>query len=195
MASEATIQPDKRVLHTKESIKTALMQLMLEKDLAKITISQITEKASVNRTTFYLHYEKISEIVDEIEEEFAQEISQSMEEFNLSDVFGSIYSIFSKLSSALASSDLRRAYIVYSSDSLNVTERLKTVIVEKALSAIINAYPTADVSALTYPLTFIAGGIIDCYIKWVKDESGEIPLDALIRELSTYTEYVLTNLK
>lgn len=168
---------------------------MLEKDLAKITISQITEKASVNRTTFYLHYEKISEIVDEIEEEFAQEISQSLEEFNLSDVFGSIYSIFSKLSSMLASSELRRAYIVYSSDSLNVTERLKTVIVEKALSAIINAYPTADVSALTYPLTFIAGGIIDCYIKWVKDESGEIPLDALIRELSTYTEYVLTNLK
>lgn len=170
------------------------MQLMLEKELAKITISQITEKANVNRSTFYNNYQEMSEIAEEIDGEFAQEISRSLEEFNLSDVFGSIYSIFSKLSSMLASDELKRAYIVYSSESVNIAGRLKKVLVENALRAIKEAEPSADEVALTYPLTFIAGGIVDCYIKWVKDEKSGVPLDMLIRELSAYTEYVLTNL-
>ena len=46
---------DKRIVKTRTAIKTAFLQLALEKDIGKITVSNITEKAEINRSTFYLH--------------------------------------------------------------------------------------------------------------------------------------------
>ena len=63
------ISMDKRVIRTKENIKTAFMQLMLESNLDKITVSEITNKAKVNRSTFYLHYSDVSAVIVDIERE------------------------------------------------------------------------------------------------------------------------------
>ena len=41
---------------TKSDIKEAFIQLLATKSLEDITISQLTKKAGVNRSTFYLHY-------------------------------------------------------------------------------------------------------------------------------------------
>ncbi|SUM34704.1 transcriptional regulator [Staphylococcus gallinarum] len=40
----------------KAAIKSAFIQLLTEKDLEKITIQDITQRADINRGTFYLHY-------------------------------------------------------------------------------------------------------------------------------------------
>lgn len=43
----------------------ALISLLEAKDLECITVKEICEKAGVNRSTFYLHYEAISDLVNE----------------------------------------------------------------------------------------------------------------------------------
>lgn len=43
----------------------ALFSLIEEKDLEFITVKEICEKAGVNRSTFYLHYETIGDLLDE----------------------------------------------------------------------------------------------------------------------------------
>ena len=43
----------------------ALVELLKEKDFEFITIKEICAKAGVNRTTFYLHYETIADLVNE----------------------------------------------------------------------------------------------------------------------------------
>lgn len=43
----------------------ALISLLKVKDLEYITIKEICEKAGVNRSTFYLHYENITDLLDE----------------------------------------------------------------------------------------------------------------------------------
>ncbi|MFC3928780.1 TetR/AcrR family transcriptional regulator [Streptococcus caprae] len=45
-----------RQTETKTYIKEALTQLLKETDFERLTISQITKKAGINRGTFYLHY-------------------------------------------------------------------------------------------------------------------------------------------
>ncbi|MFY0665509.1 MAG: TetR/AcrR family transcriptional regulator C-terminal domain-containing protein [Natronospirillum sp.] len=47
---------DRRVLKTREAIKKALLELMMEKDFKDITVQLISESANLNRGTFYLHY-------------------------------------------------------------------------------------------------------------------------------------------
>ena len=53
---------DKRVIRTKKAIRTALFKLMESKDIASITISELTTLANVNRRTFYTHYSNITAV-------------------------------------------------------------------------------------------------------------------------------------
>ena len=59
---------DKRILKTKNKLKSALVELLQEKKLDTITILELTEKASINRKTFYLHYKNIPSVLNDIEE-------------------------------------------------------------------------------------------------------------------------------
>ena len=65
---------DKRVIRTKKAIRTALFKLMESKDIASITISELTTLANVNRRTFYTHYSNITDILDETESEIVEAV-------------------------------------------------------------------------------------------------------------------------
>jgi AcrR family transcriptional regulator len=54
---------------TKAKIKNALMELMGEQELSKITINELTEKADISRRTFYLHYTDFKALLSEIEKD------------------------------------------------------------------------------------------------------------------------------
>ena len=41
------------------------MELLEKKDFTYITVKEICEKAGVNRSTFYLHYETVSDLLAE----------------------------------------------------------------------------------------------------------------------------------
>lgn len=66
---------DLRVVKTKSSIRNALFELMSEKELAKITISEICVRAKINRKTFYSHYRAPSDVIEELENEVLDEFS------------------------------------------------------------------------------------------------------------------------
>ena len=47
---------DPRILRTRKLIMDAFMELAIEKDFKDITIKDITQRATVNRATFYYHF-------------------------------------------------------------------------------------------------------------------------------------------
>jgi AcrR family transcriptional regulator len=49
-------QRDRRARRSRAALEAALLELIAERDLAQITISDVTKAADVNRSTFYLHY-------------------------------------------------------------------------------------------------------------------------------------------
>jgi AcrR family transcriptional regulator len=51
------VKMDLRVKRTRRLLQQALDSLMVEKSLNDITINDITERAEVNRTTFYAHFQ------------------------------------------------------------------------------------------------------------------------------------------
>src|SRR5262249_39919028 len=54
--SEAIRKIDRRIQRTHELLRNALMQLIEERGYETITIQDITDRANVSRTTFYLHF-------------------------------------------------------------------------------------------------------------------------------------------
>ena len=63
----------------------AFLELIEKKDFAYITVKEICEKAGVNRSTFYLHYETISDLLTEsttyMLDEFMKYMPQDSVEF------------------------------------------------------------------------------------------------------------------
>ena len=56
---------DSKYFYTAELMNQALLALLEKKDLEFITVTEITKKAGVNRSTFYLHYDNIYELFEE----------------------------------------------------------------------------------------------------------------------------------
>ena len=59
----------KRQTKSKAYILQALTQLLQEKNWDKISVSQICQKAGINRGTFYLHYTDKYDLMEKIQEE------------------------------------------------------------------------------------------------------------------------------
>ena len=55
---------ESKYFYTALCMDEALISLLKEKDLEYITVKEICEKAGVNRSTFYLHYETIADLVN-----------------------------------------------------------------------------------------------------------------------------------
>ena len=82
MTSSARHETDKRVVRTKKAIRSALFRIMENKDIADITISELTAEANVNRRTFYTHYRNITDILTEVETDFVTALKQLADNFD-----------------------------------------------------------------------------------------------------------------
>lgn len=74
--------PDERYYIADEAICDAFFLVLKEKDLDKITVSDIIKKAGIVRSTFYNHYENIPALVNALEDKTIQDIFSLMETFH-----------------------------------------------------------------------------------------------------------------
>lgn len=72
------MKTDLRVLRTKQFIKNAFYELLKEKTFDKISISDISSRAMINRNTFYLHYIDKQDLLDSL---FSEAITLLHEHF------------------------------------------------------------------------------------------------------------------
>ena len=84
---------DRRIVKTKEALKAALVSLLQEKELNKITVKELCERADINRGTFYTHYKDHIDLYNSILEEMYQNLEnyiRSLFKIDLSSRDGSV---------------------------------------------------------------------------------------------------------
>lgn len=54
--TEVTRKPDRRIERTRQLLRDALMELIVQRGYESVTVQDITDHANVARTTFYLHF-------------------------------------------------------------------------------------------------------------------------------------------
>ena len=64
-------EKDMRVLRTRKLLHDAFKEMLCEMDYEKITIQELTERAMINRKTFYLHYLTLDSLLREVQSEMA----------------------------------------------------------------------------------------------------------------------------
>ncbi|VAW37577.1 hypothetical protein MNBD_CHLOROFLEXI01-306 [hydrothermal vent metagenome] len=70
---------DRRVRRTRNMLAQALLALVQEKKFDQITIQDITDRADLNRATFYLHYGSREELLADSLEGYFDELVQRIE--------------------------------------------------------------------------------------------------------------------
>ncbi|OKP97156.1 TetR/AcrR family transcriptional regulator [Paenibacillus sp. P46E] len=71
-----TPRTDPRVLRTRELLRNALIELLEEMDVQKISVNRIAERAKINRVTFYLHYRDIPDMLEKLADDMVEDINQ-----------------------------------------------------------------------------------------------------------------------
>ena len=54
---------DRRVKKTKKQLRLALMHLMTQKSAKSISVRELAEQADINRSTFYIHYKDVNDLL------------------------------------------------------------------------------------------------------------------------------------
>lgn len=82
---------DLRILKTKKSLYEALLILMKEKAFEDIKVSDICERAYVNRSTFYAHFEDkymlLDTLIKDLKESLKAELKKEKDINNLKDYY------------------------------------------------------------------------------------------------------------
>ncbi|MFD2370072.1 TetR family transcriptional regulator [Brevibacillus gelatini] len=67
-------QQDPRVMRTRQLIREAFRDLLRSKEFDAISVKDIAQKATINRATFYAHYEDKYALLEEITEQVFREM-------------------------------------------------------------------------------------------------------------------------
>ena len=78
--TEAKLDP--RVIRTREANQSVFKKMVCELPYERITVKAITDKAKINRNTFYLHYTCVDDVLAEIQSKHSSEYSAIVSRFD-----------------------------------------------------------------------------------------------------------------
>ena len=163
---------DQRVRYTKMVIKNSLLELMKERPVSKVTVTDICKKANINRNTFYSHYANPFELLSKIEDELYEEIRQVAEHtLNLETYRNLSYEICKYIK---ANSKICRVLFSENGDK-ELLERILYISHELNIEKWKKEEKYVDQKLFDNWYTFTACGTIAVIEKWVNSGMKESP--------------------
>ncbi len=71
---------DARVRYTRMIIEQCFLELLREKPVSKITVTELCDRALINRATFYKHYQDIPQLLEKLEEDLFGQILEMFQD-------------------------------------------------------------------------------------------------------------------
>lgn len=65
---------NQRAVQTENRIKGVFLDLLKEEDISRISVSEICKRAEIHRTTFYVHYKDVADLMEHMVAEMYQQV-------------------------------------------------------------------------------------------------------------------------
>ena len=114
-------------IRSRRMIREAYTQFLKEKELSKITVTDIVTRADLNRATFYAHYPDVRGVTEEIEDEIIEKMIDVLKEFKFTSFFKNPAPLLLKLSRCLEEDDEFYRTLIRANGSEIFMEKLKNV--------------------------------------------------------------------
>lgn len=155
--------PDnRRVKMTKKMIKEAMIELLDQKPLEKISVTEICKNADVNRSTFYAYYEDMGALMLELENDVLNYMTAYADSFNeYSDK--RMVEAFEEFFNYVKENERLFRVLVVQRNSNNFNHRLLNTIMEKYRSS----QEWKEEVSERYAYIYSVSGMIGILIEWI----------------------------
>jgi AcrR family transcriptional regulator len=186
-----TTIPDRRVQRTRQVLRQALIDLILEQGYDAVSIQDITDRADVGRATFYLHYNDKEDLLLEVTESiviaFEQRFQQIPQDAWAREEGAPVEQIFIYAAEHAA---LYRA-IMNGRGGFNVSRRLHAIIastLQQDVAAQVAEHKISPRVPLEFLSNYFAGSMLSLVFWWLEFNQPYSPAEMarMFREVSFY---------
>lgn len=155
---------DRRTKYSLMAIRTALFELLKDKELRAITVTDICRVADVNRGTFYKYYRDVPDLFSQIEDTLVEEASEIIEKNCLAEL--DLEGLFSHILILLSEN---QDFITLEKNALNSqpVKKLLQLFRPQLLQAVITLMPDITDEDADMVFEFILGGVCNTIISWI----------------------------
>ncbi len=161
---------ESRYTYTASLMCEALLLLLEQKDFERISVTEICQKAGVNRTTFYLHYESMNDLLEETVEMINSRFKGSLSDIVVEDPRKEILTSEKYLRPYLSFiKDNMRAYrVIHQKNHLFQTQKTFESFYQSIFSPALSHFGV-DEREKKYVLAFYTQGTVAIIGKWLED--------------------------
>lgn len=182
---------DRRVRKSKAAIKKAFIQLLEDSQIERITIRQISDKADINRGTFYLNYDDKYALLEEMEDEQIADLKKLVDirKVNLAqktaEEFIEIFSneVIKKVIIHI-SENIEFYHAILNLDRTSKIEERITDMILSNINYLIGENNTVYGVPDDYYLRYVSGALMSMVKYWVHDEK-RVSIEELVQYIVT----------
>lgn len=191
--ADETRQLDRRARKTRRAIQNALMQLSVDKRINEITVTDVTQAADINRSTFYLHYNSVYEVLADIEQSSTDTMLGIVNKYDPVQLPLNPYPLLKALTEEADANPAFMRFISDSKISTTFLPKLKKCFIDRLVARVMGKFPDSDENFLKVTVTFMTGGVMDVYVAWLRSEDP-MPLEDLCKYAATIVSQGYANI-
>ena len=170
-----TGKEDLRVIRTREAIRKAFEEMICEMDYEQISIKELTERARINRKTFYLHYNSLDDLLRELQNEMAKNFIERTRDLERPRDMDKITREFFLVSEGAGRLHER---LMCSGSYHYISRRITNEIMSETWGTD-GKQKSIDPYVQNIVMTFVSQSTIEIYKQWIAD-GKKIPLEEII---------------
>lgn len=176
---------DRRIKYTKNIIKETLITLLNEKDINKITVSEICKTADINRATFYRYYLDVYDLFEKIKDEFTQEIIEAVKK---ADNKVTIFNFSKEILEVLLNNKSLVKVLFNTKNSIYILDEMLEISYNSCREKWLNDVETLSNEEIDNAAVFIYNGALGVINYWVKNDFDQDidKISKTIEQLSCY---------
>lgn len=190
MSAMEVKKTDRRVLRTRNAIRTAFTDLLAETSYDKITITALAKRAGVDRKTFYTHYASIDSFLEDV---IRTQTEKSLEGMDFRDFFADPSLCTRRFLTAIeASLPFTRDELRNAASNIPIDKFLRcwTSIAKEHIHRQTGTLPQTAELHVGMLVEFYLGGILNAYLYWLKSDS-DVPSEEAVSLIADNVVYGL----
>lgn len=143
------VRVDRRVKKTEISIRNAFEELASSRKLKEITVKELTNRADINRKTFYLHYDSIEDLVNSYVDVIANELIELLERHTFKEYYEHPGKSWNNLVDTLQDKKDFWLKLLFSDEYSYFSRKIEKILVENMAVFILKSFSISELDAKT----------------------------------------------
>ena len=163
---------DKRVIKTKKIIKNAVLKLAEDKEIEKISVTDIANEALIQRNTFYCYYSGVHDVISDIANDICATAAENLKTRNALSLKDTVHCFFDEIYLQLAGLGENYKSILFCENNLTEMMHMQNWLAE-AIKEKNEEYAFFPVNELTsHGIYVLSAATIQSFSEWFKNGSS-----------------------